>query len=211
MMRVIQMKTGGDRNFAYVIISDAGEAAVIDPSYDPDGVYLRVLECGAEIRYVLNTHRHHDHTNGNERIESLSGVKAAAYGDRIGDIILDDMAVLPFGDEEIKVLHSPGHTVDSVCFLMNGFVFTGDTLFVGKVGGTTSREDARKQYDSFQNKLKNLPLDTIVYPGHDVGVRKKSTIAEELKANPFWLQPDFEHFYLLKQNWTEYKIIHGIR
>jgi hydroxyacylglutathione hydrolase len=126
-------------------------------------------------------------------------------------ISLADEQVLELGDLRLLVLHTPGHTEDSLCIYFPGAVFTGDTLFVGKVGGTDLGEGARLQYDSLHRKLMSLPPDTAVYPGHDVGVRPTSTIGDESKQNPFLLQPDLEHFVDLKRNWLKYKAEHGIK
>ncbi|MBT4484431.1 MAG: hypothetical protein HOC71_12230 [Candidatus Latescibacteria bacterium] len=88
---------------------------------------------------------------------------------------------------------------------------TGDTLFVGKVGGTGLGNDARDEYRSLHEKLIPLPEDTRVWPGHDYGVRPSSTIGEELRENPFILRNSLEEFVELKKNWAEYKRKHGIK
>ena len=87
---------------------------------------------------------------------------------------------------------------------------TGDTLFVGKVGGTDFKEGARTQYASLHEKLMILPDDTEVWPGHDVGVAPSSTIGHERETNPFLLRKNFEEFVDLKRNWVAYKKEHGI-
>jgi glyoxylase-like metal-dependent hydrolase (beta-lactamase superfamily II) len=96
-----------------------------------------------------------------------------------------------------------------MCILIEGNLFTGDTLFVGKVGGTDSEKSAKQEWDSLQ-KLMNLPEDTVIYPGHDYGVKPKSTVKDEKKDSPF-LQKDFQYFLWLKENWLEYKAEHGIQ
>lgn len=212
-MFVKQFRTGGDRNFGYLVADEISkQAAVIDPSYSPEKIAAFAQEQGFHIIYVLNTHRHHDHTNGNEAMAALTGVPAVAWGDvepRTG-IVIEDGAVLPLGTLAIRVIHTPGHAPDAVCYLVDGAVFTGDTLFVGKVGGTDFEEGARAEYHSLHEKLLSLPDDTIVYPGHDVGVAPTSTIGHERRTNPFLLQPNFEAFVDLKRNWLAYKKEHGI-
>jgi hydroxyacylglutathione hydrolase len=91
-----------------------------------------------------------------------------------------------------------------------GALFTGDTLFVGKVGGTDLSGGARAEYESLHKKLMALPDETKVYPGHDVGIAPVSTVAHERETNPFLLQPDYPAFVDLKRNWAEYKREHGI-
>ncbi|HHE07815.1 MAG TPA: MBL fold metallo-hydrolase, partial [Chlorobaculum parvum] len=110
----------------------------------------------------------------------------------------------------ISILHTPGHTPDDICIHAGSALFTGDTLFVGKVGGTWSDEESRQEYRSLHERVMALPDETRVYPGHDYGVRPFSTIGEEKTANPFLLQPDVEAFIDLKANWAAYKKAHGI-
>ena len=87
---------------------------------------------------------------------------------------------------------------------------TGDTLFVGKVGGTSTREQALVEFESLK-KLMALSPDIHVWPGHNYGVRPTSTIGEELESNPFILRlNNFDDFFWLKQNWAAYKLEHGI-
>ena len=90
-------------------------------------------------------------------------------------------------------------------------MITGDTLFVGKVGGTDLGDSARDEYHSLFDKLLKLPDQTQVWPGHDYGVRPSSTIADERRENPFLLCSSFEDFVDLKRNWTKYKQEHGIK
>jgi glyoxylase-like metal-dependent hydrolase (beta-lactamase superfamily II) len=90
-------------------------------------------------------------------------------------------------------------------------LITGDTLFVGKVGGTDLGPGARAEYESLFGKLLKLNEDVEVWPGHDYGVRPSSTIGEERRENPFLLCGSFEEFVDLKRNWTQYKREHGIK
>ncbi len=212
-MFVKQFRMGGDRNLGYLVADpDSGKAAVIDPSYTPEQIARFAQEQGYEIVYVLNTHGHADHTNGNETLAALTGVRALGYGDvdpRTGTR-LGHGATLPLGALAIRVLHTPGHAPEAVCYLVGGALFTGDTLFVGKVGGTDFEAGALAEYHSLHDTLLALPDDTVVYPGHDVGVAPTSTIGHERATNPFLLQPDFEAFVHLKRNWLAYKEEHGI-
>ncbi len=212
-MFVKQFITGGDRNFGYLIADDSTKLAVIiDPSYAPRSIFDFATEKGFKIKYVFITHNHVDHTNGNEEIYKLSGIRPLFYGDvdaKSGNTVLDE-AEFPLGKLVIKIIYTPGHTNDSVCVYIGNAVFTGDTLFVGKVGGTAFGDNARSEFDSLFNKLLKLPDSTRVFPGHNYGVAPESTILHERQTNPFLLQQDFEAFNHLKKNWTEYKKIHGI-
>jgi hydroxyacylglutathione hydrolase len=213
-MFVEQIMTGGDRNFAYIVAEPESHlAAVIDPSFDPARVFGRVTDLGMTIKYVLNTHSHEDHTNGNDKMQRLSGCSALSFGmsDPGTDILLADGAELPLGETTIHVIHTPGHTEESICYHVEKCLFTGDTLFVGKVGGTDFGEQAKTQYRSLHTKLMTLPDTTRVFPGHDVGVKPHSTIGYEKKNNPFLLRKNFSEFVELKKNWLQYKEEHGIQ
>lgn len=213
-MFVKQFRVGGDRNFGYLVADEeAGKAAVIDPSFSPGRILDSAREHQFEIRYVFNTHDHFDHTNGNAVIERRLDKAPLLLGstDPETGIAVEDGACLPLGGLEIVVLHTPGHTDDSICLHVGDAVFTGDTLFVGKVGGTDFGAEAKAEYNSLHRKLLALPDDTRVFPGHDYGTAPESTIAQERQTNPFLLQPDFEAFVHLKRNWTAYKREHGIQ
>lgn len=212
-MFIKQFLTGGDRNFGYLIADEsANSAAIIDPSYSPKVIADFANEKGYNIEYVFNTHGDSDHTNGNDEILALTGVQAVLFGDKEPKtgITVSDGAGFPLGNLTIQIIHTPGHTDDSVCLYAGDAVFTGDTLFVGKIGGTDFGDNARQQYDSLHKKLLILPDSTRVFPGHNVGVAPESTILHERQTNPFLLQPDVEAFIDLKRNWLEYKKTHGI-
>lgn len=213
-MLVKQFRTGGDRNFGYLAADEASkEAFVVDASYDPGAIAAYAEESGCSIRYVFSTHAHTDHTNGNVLMERLTGLRALLYGDicPVTGIRVADGAVFPLGSLQVHVLHTPGHTPDSICLHADGALFTGDTLFAGKVGGTYSDEDAEAEYHSLHWLLQEFPSSTTVYPGHDYGISPHSTLAAERVSNPFLLQPDFNAFLALKNNWAEYKKTHGIK
>jgi len=123
---------------------------------------------------------------------------------------VDDGDTLELGSLTLTVIHTPGHTDDSICILGGDKLVTGDTLFVGKVGGTDFGEAARKEYNSLHKKLMTLDDNIEVCPGHDYGVAPTSTIGHERKTNPFILRDSFESFVELKRNWLQYKTDHGI-
>ncbi len=212
-MFVKQFLTGGDRNFGYLAADDGSNLAVIiDPSYSPEQIYAFATETGYRVKYVLITHGHEDHTNGNDTIKALTGIQPLLLGDTepLSGITIEDGARLPLGGLDLEILHTPGHTNDSISIHCGDAVFTGDTLFVGKVGGTDFGAAARAEYNSLHQKLLKLPDATRVFPGHNYGAAAESTILNERQTNPFLLQQDFEAFVDLKKNWLEYKKKHGI-
>jgi len=212
-MDIEQIATGGDRNFAYLVADEtSGEALLIDPSYSPQQLVTRVSERGYRLVKVFCTHDHSDHTNGNAAIERLTGLRVLLYGmtDPQTGMDIEHGVRFPLGTLTVQILHTPGHTPDSVCLHIGDAVFTGDTLFVGKVGGTDLGEGARAEYRSLHDVLLGLPDDTRVFPGHDYGTAPHSTIGAERRSNPFLLRPDLASFIELKRTWPEYKKAHGI-
>jgi len=206
-------QTGGNRNLGYLVADEVSrQALVIDPSYDPKSIVDYAEAKGYRITYILCTHGHGDHTNGNADMQASTGIKPLVLGDtdpKTGKVIQHEVE-LPLGELRIRILHTPGHTDDSACFHVGDAVFTGDTLFVGKVGGTDLGDAARTEYASLHKVLMVLPDETRVFPGHDVGVQPESTIGHERATNPFLLREDVESFIDLKRNWDEYKREHGI-
>ncbi len=208
-----QVSTGGDRNFGYFIAEGRGGfAAVVDPSGRPDLFFELIEKHGVSLKYVIITHDHYDHTGGADELARQSSALQVLHrsaGDR-ADLPVDDGDELELGSLILKVIHTPGHTEDSICILVEDILITGDTLFVGKVGGTDLDRQARREYDSLHKKLMSLPEATRVYPGHDYGAAPVSTIGAEQKNNPFIRQKSFEDFVNLKANWARYKREHGI-
>ena len=209
-----QIAIGGDRNFAYLVGDEqSGKALLVDPAYNQDKVLSLVTRHNLAVVYVANTHGHYDHSQLSGKIASVTGAKVLAHKSSAasGELGVEDGDELELGSLRIKILHTPGHTADSICLLVDGKLITGDTLFVGKVGGTDYGPQARAEYDSLFGKLLKLPDEVEVWPGHDYGTRPSSTIGYERRENPFLLCSSFEAFVDLKRNWIQYKREHGIK
>jgi glyoxylase-like metal-dependent hydrolase (beta-lactamase superfamily II) len=181
-----QIKYHGD-NFSYVVADEfRKEAAVIDPSFNAEAITAIVKKNGFKIKYVINTHQHLDHTADNEELASVFDSKLVAH--RLSsvkkDVSVEDGDVIRLGTIFIKVIHTPGHTKDSICLLIDGKLLTGDTLFVGECGRTDLPGGSSESlYDSLFQKLMKLDDAIEVYPGHDYGTRPHSTIGVERKTN----------------------------
>jgi len=211
---VRQFPTGGDRNFGYLLAdSETRKGALVDPSPSPEALVREAERGGIDILFIFATHSHIDHTSGLSRAGQMTGAQILAQGDReeTTGLRVEHRISFPLGSLEITVLHTPGHTDDSISLLAGDALFAGDTLFVGKVGGTDMGGDAEVQYDSLHRVLLALPDATRIFPGHDYGLAPESTIGEERRSNPFLLQPDLEAFLDLKRNWPAYKRKQGIR
>ena len=209
-----QIRVGGDRNFAYLLGDRAaGAAAAVDPAFDPDAVHARAAAQGLDVAWILNTHGHGDHVNGNARLKKRTGAPVAAHASLKPDHPLGDGDVLRVGSLEIHALFTPGHSPDHLVFWLPAqrVAITGDLLFVGKIGGTATEEDARTEFDSLRRVLDTLPDDATVWPGHDYGARPSSTVALERATNPFLRVPDFEAFLRLKEGWARFKEKHGLK
>jgi hydroxyacylglutathione hydrolase len=215
-MRLVfeQIRAGGDRNFGYLLGDrNAREAVLVDPSYSPEAFVRRASDQGLTVTHVVNTHSHADHTNGNERALELTGARLACHPAMRPDVPLTDEAELGLGSWRLRVLHVPGHCADHIVLYESEheLLLTGDLLFVGKVGGTQTEEDARTEWNSLQRVIAAVPDSATVWPGHDYGVRPSSTIALEKATNPFLRCADVAGFLALKADWAAYKTRMGLQ
>jgi hydroxyacylglutathione hydrolase len=215
-MRLIfeQIRSGGDRNFGYVLGDrEARSGVLIDPSYSPEVFVERAHAQGLTITHVINTHSHPDHTNGNERALTLTGAVLAAHPLLSPAVPLNDGHTLSIGALRLTAFHVPGHCADHVVLYesVHALLVTGDLLFVGKVGGTETAQDARTEWQSLQRLLMLVPDATTVWPGHDYGARPSSTIGLEKATNPFVRCADEAAFLTLKADWPEVKQRLGLK
>ncbi len=187
-----QFEVGPLRNFSYLVAdTEGGDGVVIDPSFDTEPVLRAIDDARVRVRYILNTHGHRDHYVGNTDVQDRTGARVVAYpgvpfpvdqpvrhGDRIES-----------GRLGIEVLHAPGHTRDSVLYLFEGHVATGDTLFVGECGRVDLPEsDPEAMYDTLLRQVIALDDGLVVLPGHNYGPTPTSTIGREKREN-YTLQP----------------------
>jgi glyoxylase-like metal-dependent hydrolase (beta-lactamase superfamily II) len=211
-----QIRTGGDRNFGYLLGDrEAGAGVLIDPSYAPEVMVERARAQGLRITHIINTHGHPDHVNGNEAAGALTGAPIAAHRDCPvrPSVPLDSGMALRVGRFMLEFEHVPGHCPDHLVVYEPTYrlLVTGDILFVGKVGGTRSDEDARVEWESLQRMLARFPEDATVWPGHDYGARPSSTLAMERDGNPFLQCADVDAFLQLKREWAQVKATLGLK
>jgi len=201
-----QIEVGNFSIFSYLIGDEqAKEGLFIDPSDDHDLLFKEAESHGLAIKYIVNTHCHIDHSMGNREMIRRTGAKVIIHGadargllgtdpnilDMFGaenpppaDILVSDGDLITVGNISLKVIHTPGHTPGGMCLYIDGMVFTGDTLFVGAVGRTDFPGGSYAELErSIKTKLYTLPGDTIVFPGHNYGMRPSSTIEQERRTN----------------------------
>ncbi|MEW6605311.1 MAG: MBL fold metallo-hydrolase [Thermoproteota archaeon] len=197
---ILQIPVGQMANFTYIIADeDSGEAAVIDPSWDLDNVFHVLKKNGWRAKYVINTHTHFDHVLGNDQVVAVTGAKIVQHKNSHLEkhIAVSDGDIIEIGSLRLRVLHTPGHSKDSICLILDGqLVFTGDTLFVGNCGRTDlPGSDPAEMYHSLLDMLAQLDDTLIVYPGHNYGSSPTSTIGREKKTN-YVLQPRSKQEFL---------------
>lgn len=198
-MKVHQLEVGGMQNFTYVLEDEqTGEAVIIDPSWNLDLVLEVVEKNNLKIKYVINTHHHFDHTIGNEAIVKRTNSKIIQHKASTlkNDMTISDGDKIRFGNSELTVIHTPGHSKDSICLVGDGKIFSGDTLFVGNCGRVDlPGGSARELYHSLLDIIYKMDENLVLYPGHNYGNSPTSTIGREKKTN-FVLQPRTEDEFL---------------
>lgn len=179
---------GGCRSYL-IGCEESCSAVLIDPELSLVDHYRGyVSRQGVKLRYLVDTHTHADHFSAARQLGKLLSAPVVMH--RLSpapyaDLRLDDGDMLIAGRLKIKAMHTPGHTRDSMCLVMDDRIFTGDTLLIGGTGRTDlPTGDPHELYDSLFNKVLKLPGETLVYPAHDYKGRDHSTIAEEIASNP---------------------------
>jgi hydroxyacylglutathione hydrolase len=218
-MNVEQIYTGCLAQGAYYITSK-GEAAIIDPLREVQPYLEKLEKDGVKLKYIFETHFHADFVSGHVDLAKATGADIV-YGPNAEPeyecIVAKDEQIFEIGDFKIKVLHTPGHTMESTTYLLideNGkdhAIFSGDTLFLGDVGrpdlaqkaaSVTQEELAGNLYDSLMNKIMPLADDVTVYPGHGAGsacgknmsTDTVDTLGNQKKTNYALNQPNKEAF-----------------
>lgn len=198
-MQIKRIPAGVYAANCYILMDEeTKESAVIDPGGDADDLIKAIIDMKAEVKYILLTHGHTDHTGAavqlkeefnsplyiNEQDYEMINNGEFIYGDIAGkvDQYINEGDILKLGNSEIKCILTPGHTPGGVCFLVDNMVFTGDTLFAGSIGRTDfAGGDFDTIIKSIKDKLMVLPDDITVLPGHGT----ESSIGREKIHNPF--------------------------
>jgi len=176
--------------YTYLISSGKGrEALIIDPVIENVTEYLRLLnELDLKLVKVIDTHIHADHITGASKLKDTtkcSTIMGAHTPAETVEIKVKDNEFIDLDNLKIRAMYTPGHTSDSYSFLMNNYLFSGDTLLINGTGRTDFQNgNAKDAYNSIFNKLLKLPEETLLYPAHDYKGEKVSTIGKEKKQNP---------------------------
>jgi glyoxylase-like metal-dependent hydrolase (beta-lactamase superfamily II) len=180
------------------------EAVVIDPGDDSDRILMELAKSELNVKYLINTHGHFDHVGANKRMKEVTGAKLAihpedepmfkelshsasmfgltAQNSPPADILLKHGDEISFGEINLKVIHTPGHSKGGICLYTKGHLFSGDTLFAGSIGRTDlPGGDYDTLISSIKNNLLSLDDKTIVYTGHG----PETTLGDERRSNPF--------------------------
>ena len=176
----------GQDNYAY-LLAEGADAVLVDPG-DAGAALALAAEHGLRPRWILHTHGHPDHSGGSAEVARALGAEVLGHGGDAGwyrpDVDLAGRSGVTLGALGIAVHAVPGHTPGSQCFLVDGRLVSGDTLFIGGCGRVDlPGSNPEEMYDSLVNKLKRLPEDTVLYPGHNYADRVTSTIGDEKRRN----------------------------
>ncbi len=188
MGKLAIVKVKLDREVNCYIVSDANskEAVVIDPGMPAEKIAEQAA--GLTVKHILATHGHPGHVGGKDDLKALTGGETGIHTAdakqflRSADRYLLDGDELPFGEFNVQVMHTPGHTPGSVCFIIANHAFVGDTILAGGIGKQMPETDLRRQMMSIGTKLLRLPPTTALYPGHGPA----TSLEREVAQNPIF-------------------------
>ena len=188
---------GYDKNFSYLIWCEKTKlAAIIDPAVNPIKILEKINQLNLILTKILITHTHHDHyqyltdyTYQYPNIKICCNEQSIKLFRNYNTIPIENNEIISIGEILLISLFTPGHYHDSICYWneMEGKVFTGDTMFVGRTGRVkSSTSNIQELYHSIYKILLNLPQETIIYPGHHYGFSKTITIKNNIENSIFF-------------------------
>ena len=194
-------------NFIYLIEDiESRRAAIVDPAWDVPRLFDLAEQHGVTITDILLTHSHHDHINGVDTVLDkfdaelhLLNAEAEFWGNKLTKPALHYGGDhIQLGNTEIEVLHTPGHTPGSTCYLVDDQLITGDTMFVFGCGRCDmTGGDPEVMFNTLKNLKENIPGSTVIHPGHNYAVTATATMEDQINGNPFMhfdKQDDFVEF-----------------
>ena len=192
--------------YTYLIASAKGrEAVIINPVIENVDSYINLLnELDLKLVKVIDTHIHADHITGASKLKKVTNCSTIMGEHTPADTVeikLKDEEIIKIDQIAIKAMYTPGHTSDSYSFLMDKYLFSGDTLLINGTGRTDFQNGSSKDaYNSLFNKLLKLPDDTVLYPGHDYNGKLSSTIGKEKQHNPRLQVENVDHYIEIMSN-----------
>jgi len=202
-MRIKQLKIGID-NFSYTVYCpDKKDALIVDPSYDASKALNFIKQNNLNLKYVIITHYHFDHskdiTSIKKAVPSVKIIASELDGKKLNekvDLFVKDKQKLKLGKINLQFILTPGHTPGGICILVdNEALITGDTLFIGDCGRTDlPGGNINQMFKSLHEKIKSLPNNLIVYPGHDYGEKPFDTLVNQKRKNKTLLAKNLEEF-----------------
>lgn len=205
---VLAIEVGLLQNVCEILFCpETREAAVVDPAWEVDRLLREAHRLGVRIGKVLVTHTHHDHIEGVAELVAATGATVFVHPHEAAAVRplarrvepVSDRLDVAIGARGVRALETFGHTVGGTCYLADGYVVTGDVLFVGGCGRTDFPGGSTAALWASLQRLAALPEETVVYPGHNYGSTPTSTVGRELLENPFLLCPSFEAFRELRE------------
>ena len=183
---IVKVRLDREVNGYVLSCATTKEAVIVDPGLPVDRLAEQAQ--GLTVKYILATHGHPGHVAGKDDLKELTGGETALHSAdakqflRSADRYLLDGDELEFGEFKLSVIHTPGHTPGSVCYVVANHAFVGDTILAGGIGKQTPETDLRRQMMSIGTKLMRLPLATALYPGHGPA----TSLERELAQNPIF-------------------------
>lgn len=205
---VMQTEVGLLQNFCELLYCpQTKEGALVDPAFEVDRLLRMARDKGVDVKHVLITHTHHDHIEGLADTVAATGARVYVHPQEVEKVrplcreitLVSDRLDIAIGHTGVRALETFGHTRGGTCFLADGFVITGDVLFVSGCGRTDFPGGSTEALWQSLNRLMGLPEETIVYPGHNYGRTPTSSIGREMLENPYLRCDSFEAFRTLRE------------
>jgi glyoxylase-like metal-dependent hydrolase (beta-lactamase superfamily II) len=176
------------QNFVYLLADrPGGEAMAIDSGWETGPIVNAAKELSVKVKFAVGTHSHFDHISTLRELAEALGAKVVAHERSPIDhnISVKGGDILILGQNEIRIIYTPGHTTDSICLYDGENLFTGDTLFIGNCGRTDLPGGSTEEmFRSLHDVILKLPPSTTIYPGHDYGDVPFRKLGEEAQSNP---------------------------
>src|SRR5579859_2746827 len=185
-LSIVKVKLDRDVNSYIVSCASTKEAVIIDPGQPAEKITQQAA--GLKVMFILATHCHPGHVGGKDEVKAVTGGETGLHSAdakqflRSADRYLIDGDELRFGEFKLAVIHTPGHTPGSLCFVVANHAFVGDTILAGGIGKQMPETDLRRQMMSIGTKLLRLPVQTALYPGHGPA----TSLERELAQNPIF-------------------------